>query len=510
VERSQTRDPAVVRDTEPTLLIADVAALTGVAAPQLRSWEGAGLLHPRRLPNGTRLYGSEDVARVRLITRSLVNPGRRGSLRRLAVDLARGDLQPSPADYAGLDPSPSALVGTRYWRAVVESMPDLVVVCDLDGRVTAMNRALRALIGGTEPRGGMDALPASLRELPLRWAALTGTQHRDLALTFPGQGGARQTTLWSVAPLRAEEGAVYGAIAVGRPAEADPAGQAEWVAMAAHDLRSPVTVIMGRLELARHTAARAAAAPAAARDAAEALLDRHLAAAERATTDLIRALDTLLDASAAAAGALISQLEPGGVDLGRIALEAVEHAQERTSRHAIGLQTPAGALLVAGDRVRLRQVIDNLLTNAIKYAPEGGPIDVHLEAVSSPPAAVVAPVPGAVAPSGEVPRWALMRVRDTGLGIPAEGVPRAFDRFWRAAGPARRVPGSGLGLYTCRAIAAAHGGHIWVEKSVQYDKNEEQGWHGTVIALLLPLAGTPAPTGAIAGGEQGEQGERRG
>lgn len=505
MERSQTRDPAVVRDAEPTLLIADVAALTGVAAPQLRSWEGAGLLHPRRLPNGTRLYGSEDVARVRLITRSLVNPGRRGSLRRLAVDLARGDLQPSPADYAGLDPSPSALVGTRYWRAVVESMPDLVVVCDLDGRVTAMNQALRALLGGTGPRGGTEALPASLQELPLRWAALTGTQHRDLALTFPGQGGARQTTLWSVAPLRAEEGAVYGAIAVGRPAEADPAGQAEWVAMAAHDLRSPVTVIMGRLELARHTAARAAAAPAAARDAAEALLDRHLAAAERATTDLIRALDTLLDASAAAAGALISQLEPGGVDLGQVALEAVAHAQERTSRHAIGLQTPAGALLVAGDRVRLRQVIDNLLTNAIRYAPEGGPIDVHLEAVSSPPAAVAAHMPGAVAPPGEVPRWALMRVRDTGLGIPVEGVPRAFDRFWRAAGPARQVPGTGLGLYTCRAIAAAHGGHIWVEQSVQYDENEEQGWHGTVIALLLPLAGTPASTGAIAGGEQGER-----
>ena len=145
------------------------------------------------------------------------------------------------------------------------------------------------------------------------------------------------------------------------------------------------------------------------------------------------------------------------------------------------------------------------MTNAIRYAPEGGPIDVHLDAVSSPPAAVVAPMPGAVAPPGEVPRWALMRVRDTGLGIPVEGVPRAFDRFWRAAGPARQVPGTGLGLYTCRAIAAAHGGHIWVEQSVQYDENEEQGWHGTVIALLLPLAGTPASTGAIAGGEQGER-----
>lgn len=519
----QAGEPPIDRDTDPTLLIADVAALTGVAAPQLRSWEGAGLLQPRRLPNGTRLYGTEDVALVRLIVRSLVNPGRRGSLRRLAADLARGDLRPERADYAGLAPSPSALVGTRYWRSVVESMPDLVLVSDMDGRVTAMNPALRALLG--TPGSGTETLPTELRELPLRWAALTGTQHRDLALTVSGSDGARRSTLWSVAPLRAEEGAIYGAIATGRTAAADPAGQAEWVAMAAHDLRSPVAVIMGRLELARHTAGRVAAAPAAARGASEALLDRHLAAAERATTDLIRILDTLVDASAAAAGALISQLEPSGVDLGQVSLEAVEHAQERTSRHAIGLQTPAEALLVAGDRVRLRQVLDNLLTNAIKFAPEGGPIDVRLEAVPSPPAAIATRIMGdsplgagtrgtgwrlrgttaaggVPAPLGEVPRWALVRVRDTGLGIPAEGVPQAFDRFWRAAGPARRVPGTGLGLYTCRAIAAAHGGHIWVEESIQYDENREQEWHGTVIALLLPLAETIPATGPVADGEQ--------
>jgi len=77
-----------------------VAGLTGVEPPQLRSWEAAGLLRPRRLPNGTRLYGPEDVARVRLVARSLVSLVRRGSLRRLGAALARGELRPIPEDYA--------------------------------------------------------------------------------------------------------------------------------------------------------------------------------------------------------------------------------------------------------------------------------------------------------------------------------------------------------------------------------------------------------------------------
>ena len=501
----------MVRDAVPNLLIADVAALTGVAPPQLRSWEAAGLLQPRRLPNGTRLYSPEDVARVRLIARSLVNPGRRGSLHRLRLALSRGDLQPIPEDYAGLAlaPASAALSDAHCWRSVVESMPELVIVCDLDERVTAMNPALRALLERQEPAPSIEALPSALRTLPLRWAALTGTRHSDLALTLTGPDGMRKPTLWSVAPLRAVGGSVHGAIGVGRAAPPDPGGQADWMAIAAHDLRGPVTVILGRLELARHTVGLL--------DMSDntALVDRHLAATTRATIDLIRAMDTLLDASAAVAGALIAQLEPGGMELQPLALAAVEHAREHTTRHAIDLEVSGEPLLVAGDKVRLRQVFDNLLANAIKYAPGGGPITISLQAVAAPPAAGPHWGPssgsGLAVQSGDSPRWALARVRDTGLGIPAEAVPFVFDRFWRAEGPARQVAGSGLGLYTCRAIAAAHGGHIWVEESVTAsgDDGEAPGRHGTVVALLLPLARPLGPAGAQAdSGEQGQVGRR--
>ena len=337
------------RHAEPSLLIADVAGLTGVEPPQLRSWEAAGLLRPRRLPNGTRLYGPEDVARVRLVARSLVNPGRRGSLRRLGAALARGELRPIPEDYALLAPAAAALGGARCWRAVVASMPALVVVCDLEGCATAMNPALRAALDLSEPPPAGEALPAALWALPLRWAALTGTRHRDVPLTLPGPDGAGQPAVWDVAPLRDEGGVAYGAVGVGRPAPVEPGGQAEWLASAAHDLRGPATVILGRIELAEHAAARAGmvgstgagAVPASAGEV-PAQLGRHLAVAKVATLDLIRSMGTLLDAEAAAAGALIAQLEPGGVELGALAREAVEHAREHTSRHQIGLGAPRG------------------------------------------------------------------------------------------------------------------------------------------------------------------------
>jgi signal transduction histidine kinase len=94
----------------------------------------------------------------------------------------------------------------------------------------------------------------------------------------------------------------------------------------------------------------------------------------------------------------------------------------------------------------------------------------------------------------------MLRVSDQGLGIPAEAVPFVFDRHWRANGATHGIPGSGLGLYTCRAIIAAHGGYIWVERSVPAAASgTEAGWHGTVMALFLPLASSDSLPGAGVG-----------
>jgi two-component system sensor histidine kinase VicK len=93
------------------------------------------------------------------------------------------------------------------------------------------------------------------------------------------------------------------------------------------------------------------------------------------------------------------------------------------------------------DAARLDQVIQNLLTNAVKYSPEGGTIVLHLEAEA---------------------KGAIVSVSDQGLGIPREDLPRLFERFYRVEGT-RTLEGSGLGLYICHGIVAAHGGRLWAD-----------------------------------------------
>jgi signal transduction histidine kinase len=221
-------------------------------------------------------------------------------------------------------------------------------------------------------------------------------------------------------------------------------------------------------------------------------LVRHLELAEGGTRELVRALETHLDAAAAAGGELPRHLEPTVVDLGDVVRGAVAQARALTTRHRVTSEVPAAPLVVAGDRARLRQVLDNLLANAIKYAPDGGPINVFLEVAQS--------VPAALAPRGEPepPHWALLRVEDAGLGIPAAEVPHVFERSRWAASTRPLGHGAGLGLYTCRAIVAAHGGHIWVERTATADEpaapgqgtgGPAAGGHGTVMAVALPLLG---------------------
>ncbi|HVC79805.1 MAG TPA: ATP-binding protein [Chloroflexota bacterium] len=505
--------PAAPDHLERTLLIADVSALTGVAPPRLRSWEQAGLLHPRRTPNGIRLYGIEDVARVRLLQRTVVNPGRRGSLRRLAAQFADGVLLPAPEDYAGLAAprdAPALLTNSDYWQAVVETMDEFVIVCDLAGKVTSINRAFRSIlpcanppppVAGAEsddsPRPGRSLegypLPSPVEMLPLRWAALTGTEHREVPLLLRGPDRVERRTLWSVIPLRDANGALHGAVGVGRAESEEQSTREDLLATAAHDLRGPVTTILGRVQLARRAMERLRTDETVdARETRLTHLSQHLARAELSTNDLIRSMNTMLDASAAATGALIQNLEPDGIAFDELALRAAERAQEHTSRHLLTMEAPAETLLVAGDSRRLSQVLDNLLANAIKYAPDGGPITLRLEAVANLPTMPPDPVAEVQVDPSITPRWVVARIADMGLGIPSDAVPYVFDRYWRAPGPTQKISGTGLGLYTCRAIVLAHGGHIWVEKSLPIrDATTQPGeWHGTVIALVLPLAGS--------------------
>ncbi len=184
---------------------------------------------------------------------------------------------------------------------------------------------------------------------------------------------------------------------------------------------------------------------------------------EEESNRLEELIDNLLDMSQVEAGALRIHREP--VQLRGLLREAVENAQRRTEAHWFVMDLPAELPRVWADPRRIRQVLNNLLENAIKYAPDGGQVTVTCEVV----------LPDAAALSGEV----IVSIADQGPGIAREFLERIFDRFFQVdSASTRQVGGSGLGLAIAKGIVEAHGGRIWAESLLG---------QGSVFRFSLPI-----------------------
>jgi len=198
-----------------------------------------------------------------------------------------------------------------------------------------------------------------------------------------------------------------------------------------HDLRTPLTRLRGTAEMAL------AGAPD---------LDRYreaLADCVEESDRVLVMLNTLMDISEAESGTMQLQREP--VQLADVVDRAVALYREVADAKGVALTVPAGATspaatMVNGDRTRLEQVAANLIDNAIKYTPAGGRVEVA---------------------TTEADGRAVMRVTDTGAGIPAEELPRIWERLFRGD-RSRTERGLGLGLSLVKAIAEAHGGTVHV------------------------------------------------
>lgn len=170
---------------------------------------------------------------------------------------------------------------------------------------------------------------------------------------------------------------------------------------------------------------------------------------------MLSIVDDLLDVSRIDAGEL--RVEPKQDDLVAVVRDAIERIRPSLKKHTIDLRAPA-AVLAQIDVDRIEQVIANLLTNAIKYSPDGGRIDVMVETNA-----------------GE----ALVSVADSGIGIPRDALPRLFERYYRAPGSERAAKGIGLGLFVTKRLVEAHGGRIEAVSEVG---------KGTTFSFTVPLA----------------------
>jgi len=324
-----------------------------------------------------------------------------------------------------------------------------------------MNQAAASMLGLSAPLATGTALWESIRypelERGLRGVlAGNGAWHGDSP--SPALDG-RMIGL-SVAPIAAPSGseaaAFSGAVALLSDVTAIrrlEQVRIDFVANVSHELRTPLAAVMGALE----TLADPNQPPGS--------LARFLDIANRNAARLQAIVADLLDLSSIEAEGNRMPLEPVRVDAPlRTAASALAGAAESRGV-ALEVQPPLDPpVLVNGNPQRLEQVFTNLLENAIKYTPPGGRVSARVR-TSGREVAIV--------------------VEDTGIGIPAQHLPRVFERFYRVdRSRSREMGGTGLGLAIVKHVLRAHAGQVTVKS--------EEG-RGTTFTVTLPVRSSPTP-----------------
>jgi PAS domain S-box-containing protein len=217
----------------------------------------------------------------------------------------------------------------------------------------------------------------------------------------------------------------------------------------AHELRTPLTSLLGNAQLLLRRAQREGSLPE--RD------QRNLQIIVNQAARLSKLVELQLDISRLQTGQLHIERVP--LDIGALAQRVVDEAMPAITSHMVTYAGPDTPLLVEGDELRLDQVLQNLVQNAIKYSPAGGTVDIRVERQDA---------------------TVRVSVRDEGIGIPSAELPRLFQRFYRASNVDERTfSGLGVGLYIVKELVTLHGGTMEVMS--------EEG-RGSTFTICLPLA----------------------
>lgn len=338
----------------------------------------------------------------------------------------------------------------RRFRYVFEDSTDGMFVAELNGKIKSINSAAKNLLGLKGPVSGCESI-APLSEnkgfCALIRESLAGRAMgpAEFSIDDPVRKIKKHLQVHT-APLMGKKDKLIGSIVtihdVTRQKEADLL-KSEFIATAAHELKTPLASIMGFSEILLGN-----------EGIDENVGKKYLSIIFEKSEALERIIDELLTLGKMETGGDIV-LEKSSYDL-RIHLDQLLASWRRTwQQHQIESQLPEGKIEIVADLRRINQVLDNLLGNAIKYSPDGGKVRVS-----------------GVLADGELE----ICVEDEGIGIRAEHLERVFDKFYRAEN-ATSISGLGLGLNIAKNIIEKHGGRIWIESTLG---------QGTRVFFTLP------------------------
>ena len=378
---------------------------------------------------------------------------------------------------AGVEPSADAAADVRELRerafrlaaeraieaadrdAFVDSLVQGVLTVDPGLRILAANTAAHRLLG-RQPRTliGRSVIEVFIDtevEATAQTALETGSATTEHALA--GADGPRLL----VRARRTPSGGLWLILEDVSELRRLQQIRAEFIDNLSHELRTPLTTVSLLAEtLTREAEAAGDAVPPRMRDRIDKI--------EVETGHLVQMVSELLDLSRIESGGGLGAIDV--LDMGRIATESTERLRLFADRQGVTLTVDVAEPLpaVRGDAARLGQVVVNLLHNAVKFSPDGGPVLVT------------------VRPDGET---VVTSIADHGVGIPKAARPRIFERFYKVdrARVRGEAGGTGLGLAIARHIIEQHGGSIWVKST--------EG-RGSTFSFSLPIAGSSA---ALAG-----------
>lgn len=337
-------------------------------------------------------------------------------------------------------------------KAILQAVADGLIVTDIENRVVMANPAAEALLGfrlsevlGREIGSGIkdDRLRKIVRDTLARRA---GGYAVDIELeTLAGQD--KKVMRARTAPVNNWQGQPMGAVTiiqdVTRLREVDRL-KTEFLAIAAHELRTPLTSILGFSEILLK------------RDLDESRRQHYITTIHKQGLHLQRIIEEILDISRLEAGRdLELAIQP--VNLAELVNNEMMPFRETSPDHRFQIEGLSGLPPIMGDPFRLAQVVRNLISNAVKYSPDGGAVAIrgrvvedHLEII----------------------------VQDEGIGMTPAQQSYLFEKFYRADASNTGIGGVGLGLAISKLIIEQHGGQIWVES--------ESGL-GTTVTFTLPL-----------------------